>query len=71
VLIRRINASGQLYGEDIDVGDVGSGIHSCGDGFVLETRHDDKPLVFVSGLGVVQFVPNPPDEAVSTGNATK
>jgi hypothetical protein len=71
VWLRRINVSGQLYGGDIDLGEVDSRIQSCGDGFVLETGHDDKPLVFVSGLGVVQVVPRRPDEAASTSNATK
>jgi hypothetical protein len=70
-LIRRINASGQLYGEDIDVGDADMGIQPCGDGFVLETANDDKPFVFVSALGVVQSVPNPPDQAASTGDTAK
>jgi WD40 repeat protein len=73
VLIRRINASGQLYREDIDlgVGTLVGGIASCGDGVVIATGEDDKPLVFVSALGVVQFVPSPPEEAVSTGDAAK
>jgi hypothetical protein len=85
VLIRRVNVNGQLYGEDINVGDVNSvfgfpippagggafEFQRCGDGFVFTTGKDDKPFVFVSALGVVQFVPSPPDEAVSTGDAAK